>query len=84
MRAQDTERGRHASLSTLLEEVRERVNARVPRDELDRARVEVCGPLPVTLWVCQSSNFLPWEAHPCSRRSRRSSPTNLYACPNLK
>lgn len=37
---QDTERGRHASLSTLLEEVRDRAGARVPRDELDRARAE--------------------------------------------
>ena len=37
---QDTERGRHASLSTLLEEVRDRVGARVPREELDRARAE--------------------------------------------
>ena len=38
--AQDTERGRHASLSTLLEEVRERGGARVPREELERARAE--------------------------------------------
>ena len=37
---QDTERGRHASLSTLLEEVRDRVGGRVPREDLDRARAE--------------------------------------------
>lgn len=46
---QDTERGRHASLSTLLEEVRDRVGGRVPREELDRARAEAssCAAFPV-------------------------------------
>lgn len=45
--AQDTERGRQASMTTLLAEVSERAHPRPSREEADRLKQEVCSQFPL-------------------------------------